>query len=266
MRVGSFLRHAREKRGLTLTEISQQTNIKLALLIGLENNDVSRWPKQRVYRHGHLQAYASALGLEPATVLEWFDAEFGDPHPVAFHGRPKKPIRPLPFGFVRYAVLLASLAIVAGAAVQVPEAPPSSVELIQPVGPPGRADNDNNEEAQPLVDPAPPPPLAAATDTDQSADAVESEEFDIEGELRITSSPPRAHVTVNGIGRGSTPLRVRYLPLGSYTVRVIHPGYKIRETRVTLKAERPRRTVRVVLRDAPAYVSAMLGTPGPRLH
>ena len=75
-------------------------------------------------------------------------------------------------------------------------------------------------------------------------------EAEFEGELRIISNPPQAHVTVNGIARGKTPLRVRYLPLGSYTVRVIHPEFKIRQTRVTLHREQPSRTVRVMLRDA----------------
>ena len=171
MRVGSFLRNAREKRGLTLAEISHQTNIKLALLIGLENNDVSRWPKQRVYRHGHLQAYARALGLEPAAVLEWFDDEFGDPHPVAFHGRPKKPARPLPFGLVRYAVLLG----VPGDRRWRGRAGPASARgqcrADPAVVPPSPADMPTvmNEEAQPLVESAPPLPLAPATDNDQSA-------------------------------------------------------------------------------------------------
>ncbi len=257
MSVGSYLRNARERRRLTLAEISRQTNIKLSLLIDLENNDVSRWPKQRVYRHGHLRAYASALGLEPAAVLGMFDDEFGDLHPVAFHGRRKKPARPLPFAFARYAVLVASFAIVIGTAMRILEAPPGRVVLTQRVAPPIHA----NERGSPAsVESALPPPLAAVSETGQAR------EVDIEGELRITSTPPRAHVTVNGIGRGPTPLRVRYLPLGSYTVRVIRPGYKIRETRVTLRADQPTRTVRLVLRDAPTYVSATLRAPGSRLH
>jgi len=264
MSVGSYLRNARERRRLTLADISQQTNIKLELLIDLENNDLSRWPKQRVYRHGHLHAYARALGLDPAAVLARFDDEFGDPHPVAFHGRPRKPARPMPFALVRHAVLLASVAILIGAVMQMPERRSTAVAVPQPVAvaPPIPVNEAGAPES--LLSP-PATPTGAVADAPQ-IDEFE-EEFEIEGELRITSRPARAHVTVNGIGRGSTPLRVRYLPLGSYTVRVIHPGYKIRETRVTLRPEQPTRTVRVVLRDAPAYVmSATLGARDSRLH
>jgi hypothetical protein len=84
---------------------------------------------------------------------------------------------------------------------------------------------------------------------------------EIEGEIRIVSVPPGAHVTVNGIGRGQTPLRVRYLPLGSYAIRVIHPGFKIREAHVRLESDRPARTVRLVLQDQPSLARATLTAP-----
>lgn len=279
MSVGSYLRNARERRGLTLADIAQHTNIKLELLVDLENNDLSRWPKQRVYRHGYLHAYARALRLDPAAVLARFDDEFGDPHPVAFHGRPRKPARPMPFAFVRRAVLLASVAILIGA-VMLPERRSTAVAVspqvaVAPPIPVNEAGAPGSLESPSAI----PAGVAAGVDAPQIDEAAPQivgdahqlaefdEEFAIEGELRITSRPARAHVTVNGIGRGATPLRVRYLPLGSYTVRVIHPGYKIRETRVTLRPERPTRTVRVVLRDAPAYVmSATLDARDSRLH
>ena len=273
MSVGSSLRIARERRRITLADIAQHTNIKLELLIDLENNDLSRWPKQRVYRHGYLHAYARALGLDPAAVLARFDDEFGDPHPVAFHGRPRKPARAMPFAFMRHAVLLASVAILIGAVVQMPERRSTAVAVSQPVAvaPPIPANETAAPESleSPLATPAGVVADAAAPQIVEEVPQIAEfdEEFQIEGELRITSRPARAHVTVNGIGRGSTPLRVRYLPLGSYTVRVIHPGYKIRETRVTLRPEQPTRTVRVVLRDAPAYVmSATLDARDSRLH
>ena len=41
MTVGSYLRTARERRRLTLDEVSERTKIKPALLVDLENNDVS---------------------------------------------------------------------------------------------------------------------------------------------------------------------------------------------------------------------------------
>jgi hypothetical protein len=96
-----------------------------------------------------------------------------------------------------------------------------------------------------------------------AAEAAEDDVLDdeIEGELRITSTPPQAHVTINGIGRGPTPLRVRYLPPGTYAVRVILPGYRIRETRVVLSREQPVQSVRITLREAPAFASAAFHAP-----
>jgi serine/threonine protein kinase len=71
---------------------------------------------------------------------------------------------------------------------------------------------------------------------------------EVEGELTITSVPPAAHVTVNGIARGQTPVRVRYLPAGPYVIRFVLAGYPISERRVTLSEKDPRVTVNATLR------------------
>jgi transcriptional regulator with XRE-family HTH domain len=243
MSLGSYLRNARETRHLTLEEIAKSTKIKRALLADLEKNDVSRWPTQRIYRHGYLRAYAHAVGLEPTHVLARFDDEFGDQHPVAFHGRPRKPVKPVPFGFVRTAVLLASLVILIGVAVRFSDPIDQAMAVT-------REPSNIIEDAAPPD--AIPQPSAAPMPTSAIAELISDgtiEAADIEGELRITSRPPNAHVTVNGIARGPTPVRVRYLPLGTYTVRVIHPGYRIGQTRVTLKPEQPAQAVRIVLQE-----------------
>jgi cytoskeletal protein RodZ len=258
MSVGSYLRAARERHGLTLDEISRSTKIKLVLLVDLENNDLRRWPKPYIYRQGHLRAYARAVGLDPMEVLDRFDDEFGDPHPVAFHGRPRKPAALLPFRFLRYAVLLASLLIVMGAAVGVFEpphdAPPSVTQWVAPQ----IRSNDYSYGSATSVPTLAPSPITASP-------VAEESEIE-EGELRISSYPLHAHVTVNGNGYGPTPLRVRYLPLTSYTIRVIQTGYRIGETRVTLSREQPIRTVRMVLRDAPTFPSPTFDTFGWQQH
>jgi Helix-turn-helix domain/PEGA domain len=244
MSVGSYLRGARERRHLTLRQISAITKINLQLLVDLEEDDLSRWPKHRVYRHGYLRSYAIAVGLDPKKVLARFDDEFGDPHPVAFH-RKKSPVAPtVPVRFLRATLQMASVLVFLGAALSVFDrfgqnpGETRSIARQTPMSPavqgsPGLA----------VVSPA------------VSIDAAVLEEppvEEIEGELRIVSNPADAHVTVNGIGRGKTPLRLRFLPLGSYRIRVIHPEYTIRETSVMLQREQPNRTVRVALRDAPA--------------
>jgi cytoskeletal protein RodZ len=293
MDFGTYLRSARESRRLTLDEISRTTKIKRDLLVDLERNSVAKWPRHRVYRHGYVRAYAKAVGLDPATVLKRFDEEFGDPHPAAFHGPPRRPgvQRPAPrtFRFASNALVTASVAVVVGALIGmlaaigqrngdergaprrygVPGVVASQVQpsndVIPPmlmagtagptvVTPPASTETNASE--------APPPQQVASVVTPAVEDDVLPDENDeIEGELRITSTPPQAHVTINGIGRGPTPLRVRYLPPGTYAVRVILAGYRIRETRVVLSREQPVQSVRITLREAPAFASAAFHAP-----
>jgi cytoskeleton protein RodZ len=268
MRVGSYLRGARERQHLTIGEISERTKIKYELLVDLENNDLSRWPRHRVYRHGYLRSYAEAVGLDPKTVLEEFDAQFGDPFPAAFHGRPTTTLRrtplaalpPLNIEALPSAALVSAIAVCIGVGLTLTliNAPANDVALnqsnaLQPHMSVSDASQVLRETA--VASTAGASEVVASASVGQPSDIDEPaiEASDIEGELRIVSKPANAHVTVNGIGRGETPLRVRYLPLGSYTIRVVQPGYKIGQTVVTLRPDQPNRTVRVVLRDSPMF-------------
>jgi cytoskeletal protein RodZ len=264
MRVGSYLRGARERQHLTIDEISERTKIKCELLVDLENNDLSRWPRHRVYRHGYLRSYAEAVGLDPKTVLEEFDAEFGDPFPAAFHGRPTTTLRrpPVPLEALPSAALVSAIVICIGVGLTLTliNGPANEVALNRSKARQPQTNTDVSDASQVLRETAI-APTAGAGEVVASASAFETsvvdesgiDDSDIEGELRIVSKPANAHVTVNGIGRGETPLRVRYLPLGSYTIRVVQPGYKIGQTVVTLRPDQPSRTVRVVLRDSPMF-------------
>jgi hypothetical protein len=73
-----------------------------------------------------------------------------------------------------------------------------------------------------------------------------------EGELRITSEPSGALVTVNGVGWGPTPVTIRYMPFGRKLIRVTKPGYasgqrafdfvpdrRVQSVRIQLSAESP---------------------------
>lgn len=46
-----------------------------------------------------------------------------------------------------------------------------------------------------------------------------------EPQLQVISEPPGARVTINGIGRGVTPLTVRHLDAGEQRVRITLDGY-----------------------------------------
>ena len=188
MDVGSYLRSARERQRLSLAELSRHTKINCELLVDLENNDLSRWPRHRVYRHGHLRSYAEALGLDPKKVLKQFDDEFGDPYPAAFHGRPRTSFRDLP-PMVRSGFLPASFIMLIGGALAVFDVSNNNVTARQPSSP--QIQYHLQEAVQSVADRAVPP-----------IEVVEPIASDIDGELRIVSTPAGAHVTVNGIARG----------------------------------------------------------------
>ena len=67
------LKAARERRGLTLAEISQQTKVTEAHFVALERADLRHWPKG-IFRRAFFSNYVRAVGLpvEP-TVAAFHD-------------------------------------------------------------------------------------------------------------------------------------------------------------------------------------------------
>jgi Helix-turn-helix domain len=65
------LRRHRERNRIPLEEISRDTRVKLELLEGLENNDLSEWPKG-LYARAYIRAYAAAIGLDGADAVDEF--------------------------------------------------------------------------------------------------------------------------------------------------------------------------------------------------
>lgn len=76
--IGAWLRAERERRGVTLKTVADQTKVAAPLLHGLESDDLSRWPGG-IYRRAFVKAYASALGLDADDVVRRFERE----HPNA---------------------------------------------------------------------------------------------------------------------------------------------------------------------------------------
>jgi transcriptional regulator with XRE-family HTH domain len=72
------LRLERERRRVTLASIAADTKISLALLQGLERDDVSRWPSG-IFRRSFIRAYAEAVGLDADVVTHEFLERFRDP-------------------------------------------------------------------------------------------------------------------------------------------------------------------------------------------
>jgi hypothetical protein len=68
----------------------------------------------------------------------------------------------------------------------------------------------------------------------------------------IRSNPANADVTVNGLARGKTPISMRDLPLGSYTIRVARDGYVAEQRHVQLTAREATAAMSFALRAASA--------------
>ena len=69
------------------------------------------------------------------------------------------------------------------------------------------------------------------------------------GSVLIRSTPADADVIVNGKPRGKTPLALRELALGSYTIRVAHDGYAPEERTLQLTSRRPATSTTIALRS-----------------
>ena len=89
--VGSFgprLREERERKDLSLQAISDETKIKVSLLEGLEQDDLTFWPTG-LFRRAYVRAYARAIGLDPEQTVR----EFLEKYPEPVEPEPDDPIR-----------------------------------------------------------------------------------------------------------------------------------------------------------------------------
>jgi transcriptional regulator with XRE-family HTH domain len=74
--LGERLKRHRERRGITLDQISQSSKVPASLFAGLEAGDCSRWPVG-LYARAYVRAYAEAIGLNADETVEEFTAAFG---------------------------------------------------------------------------------------------------------------------------------------------------------------------------------------------
>jgi len=74
---GSRLREQREGQAIALNSIAERTKIRLALLEGLERDDVSHWPSG-IFRRSFIRAYAQTIGLEPEAIVREFVERYPD--------------------------------------------------------------------------------------------------------------------------------------------------------------------------------------------
>jgi hypothetical protein len=74
---GPGLRVARERAGVPLEQIAKSTRIKVSLLAGLEDNDVSHWP-HGIYKRAFFREYLAAIGMASDSLVAEFVRLFPD--------------------------------------------------------------------------------------------------------------------------------------------------------------------------------------------
>jgi hypothetical protein len=82
--------------------------------------------------------------------------------------------------------------------------------------------------------------------------------------LAVVTQPAGASVTINGVGYGRTPIRIKYLPAGPKRIRVTKDGFESEERDVGLPIELPAATMRIILRQTPT--DARSGNQAPELE
>jgi cytoskeletal protein RodZ len=263
MDLGSHLRAAREQRKLTLDVLAARTKIARHLLVDLEANDFSRWPRHQVYRHGFLRAYADAVGLDAEPLIAKFVKEFSEDQVRETVEPPTLTVKsPTRSSWWLTAVIAVAAIGLSVAAILLVDAPTSRDDRsgVQAVTPQGAAPVTDKAPAEPEsskptsgVTTLPTPPTGStpiAAEAAPGTPEVAQNPVFVEGELVIESEPSGAAVVVNGIGRGRSPLRVQYLPLGAHTIRLVLAGYESQEQSVTLTSTRPARSLTIVLQAA----------------
>lgn len=75
---GARLRAEREQKQIALTAIADETKIKVSLLEGLEEDNLSFWP-EGLFRRAYVRSYARAIGLEPEPIVREFLAIYPEP-------------------------------------------------------------------------------------------------------------------------------------------------------------------------------------------
>ena len=258
---GEFLRDARERRGLTVRDVSNETKIPRRHLEAFEHGDLTVVPN-RMYRRAEVRAYAQAVGLDQNVALAELENALlfsgtADPETDALH---------TPDSIDRRHRIAATLATVAVAGILLiawqqwtkpaargPAARPAPAASPAPdaayAGPSFSSANTEPTTTAAIPTPQSPVPAPVPASTLPVVATTSASAVDAANSLIVTSDPAGARVTVDGIGRGTTPATIRLLTPGEKTIRVIKDGYASEERSVRITEGRPT-SVHVPLRTA----------------
>ena len=237
--VGQLLRAARNRRGLTVPQIAATTKIPVRHLEALERDDFAAVPGG-LYLRGEILAYADVVGVDRGVALDRLHAAIDPPVIADAH----EPADPPPLWWHRARSLGTAAAVcLALAAVTIWWASGRVTAPVPAVVPALGADaagSDLPSATSGTIDVA-----AAPTDfagVDQPVRATELA-------LEVVSEPSGARVTIDGVGRGFTPLTIKYLEPGVRQVRLTLDGFLAEERLVRLSTKRPQTSVNIELHE-----------------
>ena len=258
---GERLRRGREQKNRRIEEIADTTKIAIYQLRSLERGDLHRLPGG-IYRRAIVRQYADAVGLNVEDTLRDLASSGGEAdgrdQAVEAIAVPRGDAGSSSFSMALSSsaaalVVLGAVAAIATAwyrggaparAADVPvtaasattrETDASTIERVAATE--GVRTNAGNVEH--ATDAA---PLRNEPQTDNVAEVNATE-----GELRITSEPAGALITVNGIGWGVTPVTIPYMPFGKKVIRATKPGYLTAQRGFDFVPDRRVRSVRIQL-------------------
>ena len=266
---GEWLRRTREARGLTLDDISRETKIPLRNLQALELGNLGVLPT--FYQRAEVRAVAKAVGVDERLALGRLDSAIT---PVVTPPTPEVARPSLKATVSTAFVVLALGALMVTSAVRQPagESFDSSASRREPAPVAPRPPVAQSEGVSTAVSVAASPAVATAVASSLDvataavaasagvATAAVAASPDVATavaplpasftELVVTTEPPGAHVTVNGIGWGASPVTIRHLPPGQKHIRATKVGFSAAEQVLALDGNQ-RRALELRLAEAP---------------
>ena len=266
--LGELLRAARDRRGLSLDQISRETKIPTRCLAALEHGDLAALPGG-TYTRGEVIAFATAVGLNKQEALDHLDRSL---HPVpsvpdavsedALRARAAATERPTAniAALAALAILMTAWAareynarvlhqqVLAvddaksaskGSPTTTADTPAHRAEL--ETAPTERSLPSTSAVSTETVSRASQKGAAAEDAVNRSALAAAADDESIGSQvngsaraLTVVSDPPGARVTVDGIGWGSTPVTISHVAPGAKRIRVTLSGYPAVERTVQI--------------------------------
>jgi len=239
---GEWLPRAREARGLTLDGVTQQTRIPRRHLEAIEGGNLTLLPE--FYERAEVRAFARAVGLDEQLAMSRLQTAVRPVEAPANVPR-AQPARRLS---TMHVALALGAVVVASALVgrMIFERSRATAGVAGSPGPisaqqPPRETRDDSAASGPSV------PSGVAAVASGGAAVASGAALTTAPEtavapprvttvLVVTTQPPGARVTVNGIGWGMTPVAIRHLPPGNKLIRVSKDGYGAAERVLVLGA------------------------------